>query len=908
MLTFIKKMLSEKSVYRFIAVGCLCTIIDFIIYMLIIDKVGAVYGKTISMLCSVIVNFILNKFWSFSFGHTRSVYELLKYITSQGINIAINVFVNYFILSLLERKVVAFVFATGIAMIVNYLLQKFWVFNEGDIREKFARILKNGIFIIRENKKSFIFMVIVLILLTVFPTYEGFYNQTHKTVAITDTTNLITLQQGDSIEQRIIVRDNAEIERFFVHFYANNNVDEGLVRITLTQEGIKHNFEIDTRSIYNDEYYEVDKGLNAFKTGEVVVNINVVKLAGDNVIGVWNSMDTSYGLPPVLHNGAEQAGALSMSYIQQLHDRAWKINVFIVLLMILTIFAAAFVMLIPETPASGWALTFLNVFLIVEFVSLVFPPLTYGGIAWAEGVVTFYDNAVKKNAWECITSLEGNMYLSEYNSIVSLIAVQLLGLRHNLFVILQYVSLFVRALCLAPFCSHYFRNIFSRPVRFVLSYIGICMILSDYFFIGTAYCGLFFVIILMTCNYEKISNIIFALALVIACILCMSKMLFVVFVPGAFILLALNWKKINLKKKIALTTIGTASLCEAVFSILLKNGLTEGNKLGTLQIVSLTDLVEKVIYYTFQSFSSVLWQGISKDNQLLLNTVLYVLITGIFIFSVIQVVSKKRYERECVFILALFSIIAGNCGVEILTSTGLHGSLSWNKVVLVPISGVGGHMVYATGAAIGILLACVHIFLDYLKFQYGDLFRKNVKLALLKKRTIMAFSLVLLFFIVSQYPKGKEENYMTNMNYIVGDWKTYEHMLDDEFYVIQIDPDHWFYIKNASNLRVSLTAATSTVSVADYTQIGNINTNEKFIFYAEKDSITNQVLDRYYYMTLYDENGSIISTVRQMNDDPQRYHMAFYLDRSATNISSIAFTYEDGSPAKITGILDIGYR
>ena len=345
---------------------------------------------------------------------------------------------------------------------------------------------------------------------------------------------------------------------------------------------------------------------------------NVVKLAGDNVIGVWNSMDTSYGLPPVLHNGAEQAGALSMSYIQQLHDRAWKINVFIVLLMILTIFAAAFVMLIPETPASGWALTFLNVFLIVEFVSLVFPPLTYGGIAWAEGVVTFYDNAVKKNAWECITSLEGNMYLSEYNSIVSLIAVQLLGLRHNLFVILQYVSLFVRALCLAPFCSHYFRNIFSRPVRFVLSYIGICMILSDYFFIGTAYCGLFFVIILMTCNYEKISNIIFALALVIACILCMSKMLFVVFVPGAFILLALNWKKINLKKKIALTTIGTASLCEAVFSILLKNGLTEGNKLGTLQIVSLTDLVEKVIYYTFQSFSSVLWQGISKDNQLLL--------------------------------------------------------------------------------------------------------------------------------------------------------------------------------------------------------------------------------------------------------------------------------------------------
>ncbi len=128
--TRLQKFGFDKTLIRFIIVGGCCTLIDFAIYMLIMEHVGAVIGKAVSMGCSMLVNFFLNKFWSFSAGGTADKSELPKYICTQIVNISINVSVNAGILYVLNRKVVAFVGATGMAMIVNYLLQKFWVFKK----------------------------------------------------------------------------------------------------------------------------------------------------------------------------------------------------------------------------------------------------------------------------------------------------------------------------------------------------------------------------------------------------------------------------------------------------------------------------------------------------------------------------------------------------------------------------------------------------------------------------------------------------------------------------------------------------------------------------------------------------------------------------------------------------------
>lgn len=128
--TRLQKFGLDKTLVRFIIVGGCCTLIDFGIYMLITEYVGAIIGKGISMGCSMVVNFFLNKFWSFSARGTTSKLELPKYICTQIVNISVNVSVNAGILYMLNMKIVAFVCATGIAMVVNYLLQKFWVFKK----------------------------------------------------------------------------------------------------------------------------------------------------------------------------------------------------------------------------------------------------------------------------------------------------------------------------------------------------------------------------------------------------------------------------------------------------------------------------------------------------------------------------------------------------------------------------------------------------------------------------------------------------------------------------------------------------------------------------------------------------------------------------------------------------------
>lgn len=128
-----KKKFLDKSVIKFLVVGGCCTFIDYSIYMMIVDKIGALGGKGISMGCSMIINYLLNKYWSFDAKKNKKGKEITRYIISQVANITVNMSVNFIVLSVIGQKTIAFLCATGVAMIVNYLLQRFWVFKKFEL-------------------------------------------------------------------------------------------------------------------------------------------------------------------------------------------------------------------------------------------------------------------------------------------------------------------------------------------------------------------------------------------------------------------------------------------------------------------------------------------------------------------------------------------------------------------------------------------------------------------------------------------------------------------------------------------------------------------------------------------------------------------------------------------------------
>ena len=56
---------------------------------------------------------------------------VLLFIMSQIINIGVNTGTNYILYIIIKSRTIPFIIATGVAMVVNYLLQNYVVFKGG---------------------------------------------------------------------------------------------------------------------------------------------------------------------------------------------------------------------------------------------------------------------------------------------------------------------------------------------------------------------------------------------------------------------------------------------------------------------------------------------------------------------------------------------------------------------------------------------------------------------------------------------------------------------------------------------------------------------------------------------------------------------------------------------------------
>lgn len=125
-----------NSFIKFLLVGGCSTLIDFTIYIILGNFLLNWISKAISMTISSLFSFIVNRGWTFKSNDT-SLYVKIKYIVAVIINISINTAINQYVYKLTNSKIIAFIMATGIAMIANYFMQKKLVFKEKNKDEIF---------------------------------------------------------------------------------------------------------------------------------------------------------------------------------------------------------------------------------------------------------------------------------------------------------------------------------------------------------------------------------------------------------------------------------------------------------------------------------------------------------------------------------------------------------------------------------------------------------------------------------------------------------------------------------------------------------------------------------------------------------------------------------------------------
>lgn len=123
------KGIVSHELLRFLLIGGTATLIDLILYLLLGLWMPASFSKFLSMSCSCMFSFFMNRRWTFKSQEKITVLQVTKYVMAQFINIGVNVGVNALALySLGAPKLMAFMLATGTAMALNFLLQKFLVF------------------------------------------------------------------------------------------------------------------------------------------------------------------------------------------------------------------------------------------------------------------------------------------------------------------------------------------------------------------------------------------------------------------------------------------------------------------------------------------------------------------------------------------------------------------------------------------------------------------------------------------------------------------------------------------------------------------------------------------------------------------------------------------------------------
>ena len=120
--------INKQEILKFLVGGGTAVIVDFFTYKIfMILGLERTIAKTLSFICGSIVGFIINKYWTFK-SPKFQIKEILKYTVLYILTAFINSQVNKYILLLFGNEMFAFLCATGVSTILNFLGQKFLIF------------------------------------------------------------------------------------------------------------------------------------------------------------------------------------------------------------------------------------------------------------------------------------------------------------------------------------------------------------------------------------------------------------------------------------------------------------------------------------------------------------------------------------------------------------------------------------------------------------------------------------------------------------------------------------------------------------------------------------------------------------------------------------------------------------
>ena len=118
----------KKELKRFLVAGFSAVGTDLLFYYILLNFLSHDISKGISFLIGTIVAYVINKYWTFE-KHERSYKEMIRFGILYSITLVANILTNKSVLDISSEMVfLAFLSATSVSTVLNFLGQKLWVF------------------------------------------------------------------------------------------------------------------------------------------------------------------------------------------------------------------------------------------------------------------------------------------------------------------------------------------------------------------------------------------------------------------------------------------------------------------------------------------------------------------------------------------------------------------------------------------------------------------------------------------------------------------------------------------------------------------------------------------------------------------------------------------------------------
>lgn len=113
----------KKEVSRFLIAGFSAVGTDLCTYYILLNFLTHDLAKAISFIIGTVVAFVINKYWTFE-KHKKSYIEMIKFGVLYSVTLGANVVTNNVVLEYTNIVILAFLVATGISTVLNFIGQK----------------------------------------------------------------------------------------------------------------------------------------------------------------------------------------------------------------------------------------------------------------------------------------------------------------------------------------------------------------------------------------------------------------------------------------------------------------------------------------------------------------------------------------------------------------------------------------------------------------------------------------------------------------------------------------------------------------------------------------------------------------------------------------------------------------